>query len=141
MGRRDLELPWALPQARLDSCQISATLSSAQPPCSTLANYSAATTISSRFTPSAKGSCSAGTASALGPSSAASSGQERCKGRLRFALGPDQTEQVEVGSGEVLVIPPGLFHGVEALEDSVVADAFSPIRQDWLDRRDDYLRR
>jgi len=63
------------------------------------------------------------------------------QGRLRFALGPDQTEQVEVGSGEVLVIPPGLFHGVEALEDTVVADAFSPIRQDWLDRRDDYLRR
>ena len=46
-----------------------------------------------------------------------------------------------MGAGEVLVIPPGLLHEVEALEDSVVADAFSPIRQDWLDRRDDYLRR
>jgi hypothetical protein len=29
---------------------------------------------------------------------------------------------------------------VEALEDTFVLDMFSPIRQDWLDKTDDYFR-
>jgi hypothetical protein len=32
-------------------------------------------------------------------------------------------------------------HRAEALEDTVDVDVFSPIRQDWLDGTDDYLRR
>jgi quercetin dioxygenase-like cupin family protein len=63
------------------------------------------------------------------------------KGKLRFHVGPELAEQVDVGAGEVLVIPPEVPHEVEALEDSVVSDVFSPIRQDWVERRDDYLRR
>jgi len=45
-----------------------------------------------------------------------------------------------VRGGEVLMIPPGLPHSAEALEDSVVADAFSPVRADWIEQRDAYLR-
>ena len=63
------------------------------------------------------------------------------KGRLRFRLGAEGQEVVDVGAGEVLVIPAHLPHAAEALEDSVVTDAFSPIRSDWLEKRDDYLRR
>ena len=32
-------------------------------------------------------------------------------------------------------------HSAEALEDSIVFDAFSPTRKDWLEKRDDYFRR
>jgi unsaturated pyranuronate lyase len=46
-----------------------------------------------------------------------------------------------VGPGEVLLIPSDVPHDAEALEDTMVFDAFSPIRKDWLERRDDYLRR
>jgi quercetin dioxygenase-like cupin family protein len=62
-------------------------------------------------------------------------------GRLRFRLGANGAEVVEVAAGEVLLIPSRLPHAAEALEDSVVADAFSPVRSDWLEKRDDYLRR
>jgi len=62
-------------------------------------------------------------------------------GCLRFRLGTDGAEVVDVAAGEVLVIPSHLTHAAEALEDSVVADAFSPVRSDWLEKRDDYLRR
>jgi quercetin dioxygenase-like cupin family protein len=62
-------------------------------------------------------------------------------GCLRFRLGTDGAEVVDVAAGEVLVIPSHLPHAAEALEDSVVADAFSPVRSDWLEKRDDYLRR
>ena len=63
------------------------------------------------------------------------------KGRLRFQLGQDGGEVVDVAAGEVLMIPSQLPHSAEALEDSVVADSFSPIRSDWVEKRDDYLRR
>lgn len=63
------------------------------------------------------------------------------KGKLRFRLGADGAEVVEVAAGEVLMIPSRLPHAAEALEDSVVADAFSPVRSDWIEKRDDYLRR
>ena len=63
------------------------------------------------------------------------------QGRMRFRLGVDGADVVEVAAGEVLVIPSWLPHSAEALEDSVVADSFSPIRGDWLEKRDDYLRR
>ena len=62
-------------------------------------------------------------------------------GCLRFRLGADGAEAVDVHGGEILMIPSRLPHAAEALEDSVVADAFSPVRTDWLEKRDDYLRR
>ena len=50
------------------------------------------------------------------------------RGALDFAIGGGH--QV-VRAGESLVIPPHAPHGVVALEDSVVIDAFSPPRDDW----------
>ena len=63
------------------------------------------------------------------------------EGRMRFRLGADGAEVVEVAASEVLLIPSRLPHSAEALEDSVVSDSFSPVRGDWLEKRDDYLRR
>jgi quercetin dioxygenase-like cupin family protein len=48
---------------------------------------------------------------------------------------------VTLSKGQVLLIPSSVPHGAEALEDSVVLDIFSPIRQDWIDKDDAYLRR
>ena len=58
-------------------------------------------------------------------------------GRLRFVVG---SEEREVGPGESVLIPGGVPHRVEALEDSVVLDAFAPRREDWLRGDDAYLR-
>lgn len=63
------------------------------------------------------------------------------QGCLRFQLGADGAEVVDVRAGEVLLLPSWLPHSAEALEDSVVCDTFSPIRTDWVEQRDAYLRR
>jgi quercetin dioxygenase-like cupin family protein len=63
------------------------------------------------------------------------------EGALKFWIGEDQKEIVVVRSGEVLHIPGNLPHKAEALEDTLDVDVFSPPRQDWLDKTDDYLRR
>jgi quercetin dioxygenase-like cupin family protein len=62
------------------------------------------------------------------------------EGRLRFSLGDDGAETVEVGAGEVLHIPAHLPHAAEALEDTLDVDVFHPPRADWLDGSDSYLR-
>jgi quercetin dioxygenase-like cupin family protein len=41
-----------------------------------------------------------------------------------------------VRAGETLCIPPNLPHGVQCLEDCIVVDIFSPVREDWV-RGDD----
>ena len=61
-------------------------------------------------------------------------------GRLRFFLGEDGSEVVDVAAGEVLHIPSNLPHRAEALEDTLDVDIFAPPRQDWLDGTDAYLR-
>lgn len=63
------------------------------------------------------------------------------EGTLRFRLGEDLTEVVDVHAGEVLHIPSWLPHEAEALERTLDVDIFCPPRQDWLDGTDDYLRR
>jgi quercetin dioxygenase-like cupin family protein len=62
------------------------------------------------------------------------------EGALRFFLGDDGAEVVDVRAGEVLTIPPNLPHAAEALEDTLDVDVFNPPRQDWLDGSDAYLR-
>ncbi|MGH9906731.1 MAG: cupin domain-containing protein [Pyrinomonadaceae bacterium] len=62
-------------------------------------------------------------------------------GALRFWIGEDEEEVIDVKSGEVLHIPSLVKHKAEALEDTLDVDIFSPPRQDWLDKTDDYLRR
>jgi len=41
----------------------------------------------------------------------------------------------------VLLIPSQVPHKAEALEETLDVDVFSPPRQDWLEKTDDYLRR
>jgi unsaturated pyranuronate lyase len=63
------------------------------------------------------------------------------EGALRLWVGEEPAEVVDVRTGEVLVIPSGVPHKAEALEDTLDLDVFCPPRQDWLDGTDDYLRR
>jgi quercetin dioxygenase-like cupin family protein len=62
------------------------------------------------------------------------------QGCLRFKLGDDGSQVVEVRAGEVLHIPSGQPHEAVALEDTLDVDVFAPPRQDWLDGSDAYLR-
>ena len=62
------------------------------------------------------------------------------QGALRFWLGDNGERELVVGAGEVLYIPSNLPHKAEAVEDTLDVDVFSPPRQDWLNRTDDYLR-
>jgi quercetin dioxygenase-like cupin family protein len=58
------------------------------------------------------------------------------QGALRFTIGG---EEIVVRDGEVLHIPSSVPHQAEALDDTFELDVFSPIRQDWLDKTDDYF--
>jgi quercetin dioxygenase-like cupin family protein len=50
-------------------------------------------------------------------------------------------EEIILKAGQVLVIPAHTPHRAVAEEKALTLDVFSPIRQDWLDHTDDYLRR
>jgi quercetin dioxygenase-like cupin family protein len=63
------------------------------------------------------------------------------EGALKFWIGEDGAEEIIVRAGEVLLIPSNIPHKAEALEETLDVDVFSPPRQDWLDKKDDYLRR
>ena len=50
-------------------------------------------------------------------------------GNLRFKV---EDEILEVETGDSWCIPGGAEHSVDALEDSVVIEVFSPVREDYL---------
>lgn len=58
-------------------------------------------------------------------------------GSLQFTL---EGKEIVVRGGEWLLIPPDVPHSALALEDTVGIDVFTPPRQDWLDKTDQYLR-
>src|SRR5271167_3460685 len=60
------------------------------------------------------------------------------EGALEFHL---EGKTVVVSAGQVLRIPSHVPHAAVALEDTLDLDIFSPIREDWLNGQDDYLRR
>lgn len=60
------------------------------------------------------------------------------RGALRFRIGG---KEITVRDNEVLHIPSRVPHEAVAIEETFELDIFSPIRQDWLDKTDDYLRR
>jgi quercetin dioxygenase-like cupin family protein len=62
------------------------------------------------------------------------------QGVLRFWIGEDEQEIIDVHAGEVLLIPSNAWHKAEALEDTLDVDVFSPPRADWLAKTDEYLR-
>ena len=59
------------------------------------------------------------------------------EGGLKFDI---EGREVIVRAGEVLHIPSHVPHRAVALEDTVDIDIFSPIRTDWLNKDDAYLR-
>ncbi|MFN8058797.1 MAG: cupin domain-containing protein [Vicinamibacterales bacterium] len=60
------------------------------------------------------------------------------QGALKFLI---EGREITVREGEILQIPSWVPHQAEALEDTFELDFFSPIRQDWLDKTDDYFQR
>jgi quercetin dioxygenase-like cupin family protein len=60
------------------------------------------------------------------------------EGALKFII---DDKEVVVHAGEVLCIPPNMPHEATALEDTVDLDVFTPPRQDWISKTDEYLRR
>ncbi len=60
------------------------------------------------------------------------------EGALKFEL---EGREVVVRKGEVILIPSRVPHRAVALEDTLDLDIFAPIRRDWLDQEDAYLRR
>jgi quercetin dioxygenase-like cupin family protein len=58
-------------------------------------------------------------------------------GALKFVF---DDREVIVRGGEVMQIPGAVAHEVMVLEDTVVLDVFSPVRQDWLDGKDGYFK-
>jgi len=60
------------------------------------------------------------------------------QGALKFEL---DGREVMVRAGEVLIIPSNVPHSALAIEDTTGIDVFSPIRHDWLDGSDTYLRK
>jgi quercetin dioxygenase-like cupin family protein len=59
------------------------------------------------------------------------------RGALKLGFGE---REITLHAGQSLTIPPHAAHSAEALEDTQVIDIFSPPRDDWHERRDDYLR-
>ena len=59
------------------------------------------------------------------------------EGALKFWI---DGKVIVVNAGEVLTIPPHMPHKAEALEDTVDLDVFSPPREDWIHKTDQYLR-
>ena len=51
------------------------------------------------------------------------------QGALKFMI---HGEEITVREGEVLHIPSGVEHQIEALEDTFELDVFSPVRLEWL---------
>jgi len=59
-------------------------------------------------------------------------------GSLNFIIGG---EELVLRAGELVEIPSQVPHQAWATEDFTGIDVFSPIREDWRDGTDDYLRR
>ena len=60
-------------------------------------------------------------------------------GTLRFWIGENGEQQLDVGPGEVLQIPSNVWHKAEAMEDTLDVDVFCPPREDWLNHTDTYF--
>jgi quercetin dioxygenase-like cupin family protein len=59
------------------------------------------------------------------------------EGALKFAI---DGKEIVVKAGEVLCIPSNMPHEAWAEEDTLDLDVFTPPREDWLSKADDYLR-
>jgi quercetin dioxygenase-like cupin family protein len=50
-------------------------------------------------------------------------------GKMRFNV---DREQMDVEAGDSWCLPGNVEHSAEALEDSVIVEIFSPVREDYL---------
>jgi len=62
-------------------------------------------------------------------------------GRIRFWFGMNKDEIMDLYPGDVVVIPSNLPHEALMMGEVEEIDTWSPPRQDWLDKTDDYLRK
>jgi quercetin dioxygenase-like cupin family protein len=63
------------------------------------------------------------------------------EGGLRFWIGEDEKQTIDLMAGQVLHIPSMVWHKAEALMDTLDLDVFDPPRADWLNKTDSYLRK
>lgn len=61
-------------------------------------------------------------------------------GTIRFWFGENKDETIDLHVGDVIVIPPNLPHEALMIGDVEETDTWAPIREDWLDGTDTYLR-
>jgi len=61
-------------------------------------------------------------------------------GLLKFRLGENGEDAIDVGPGQVIVIPANVPHEALVVGDVVEMDMWAPRRDDWLNQTDDYLR-
>ena len=61
-------------------------------------------------------------------------------GLLRFRIGEDSEQTIDVGPGQTIVIPANVPHEALVVGDVVEMDTWAPRRDDWLNQTDDYLR-
>jgi len=59
-------------------------------------------------------------------------------GALLFRINGRETV---VKAGEIMQIASNVPHEVVVVEDAIAIDVFSPVRQDWLDKTDNYFNR
>lgn len=62
-------------------------------------------------------------------------------GTIRFWFGANKEQTMDLGPGDSVVIPAHLPHEALMIGDVEEIDTWSPIREDWLDGTDDYLRK
>jgi len=62
-------------------------------------------------------------------------------GTIRFWFGANKEKVVDLNAGEVVVIPPNVPHAALMIGDVEEVDTWAPIREDWLDGTDTYLRK
>jgi quercetin dioxygenase-like cupin family protein len=58
-------------------------------------------------------------------------------GALEFEI---NNQTIVLRKGESMVIPSHVPHAAKALEDTIDLDIFSPVRGDWVNGTDDYIR-
>jgi quercetin dioxygenase-like cupin family protein len=58
-------------------------------------------------------------------------------GSVRFFTDKEETI---LKAGDMVAVSPDVPHGNEALEDTIIVEIFSPVRQDWITGDDSYLR-
>ena len=62
-------------------------------------------------------------------------------GTIRFWFGKKKDKTFDLNEGDVAVIPSNIPHEALMIGDVEEIDTWTPIREDWLDGTDDYLRK